>query len=290
MICSAIGSYITMKIGGYPVKELSPKQRLNVGLFSILFCSNILVGNTSLRFVTVSLTQVVRCIIPGLTMFLSMMILGKSYSREYLASVIFVMMGVGLASYGEVDFHVVGFLLTIFVCFLSSLKSVLSNMFLEKEDHPFDLLYRMSTLACIQLVFAAALFGEFGKIGQWREEHPEIEPSRFFFFAIINGLIAFSVNFSNFQTTKKTSALTVTVAGNVKHMATIVFSILVFSTPITLLNGLGTMVTVAGAAYYSYLERRKKVVGPTNHNNITNNNNNILAAISPGSPSSRILV
>lgn len=39
---------------------------------------------------------------------------------------------------------------------------------------------------------------------------------------LLNGLMAFFLNYANFQTTQQTSALTVTVAGNVKHMLTII--------------------------------------------------------------------
>ena len=59
------------------------------------------------------------------------------------------------------------------------------------------------------------------------------------------------------MTTKMTSALTVTVAGNVKHIATIVISIILFSNPVSMMNALGTLLTVIGAGVYSYIEYQK---------------------------------
>lgn len=62
--------------------------------------------------------------------------------------------------------------------------------------------------------------------------------------------MAFLLNFSNFMLTKKTSALSVTVAGNVKHVVTILLSVAIFRNQISLLNGIGSAVAVMGAAFY----------------------------------------
>jgi uncharacterized membrane protein len=73
--------------------------------------------------------------------------------------------------------------------------------------------------------------------------------------------MAFFLNWCNFMTTQKTSALTVTVAGNVKHVTTIMFSIIIFNNPISFLNAVGTFVAVIGAAVYSYIEYKSKGSG-----------------------------
>ena len=70
----------------------------------------------------------------------------------------------------------------------------------------------------------------------------------------MNGMMAFFLNWCNFMTTKMTSALTVTVAGNVKHIATIIFAIIIFNTPISFMNAFGTLITIIGAATYSWIE------------------------------------
>eukprot|EP01121_Diplochlamys_sp_Union-15-3_P021525 TRINITY_DN8750_c0_g1_i1.p1 TRINITY_DN8750_c0_g1~~TRINITY_DN8750_c0_g1_i1.p1 ORF type:complete len:124 (-),score=12.64 TRINITY_DN8750_c0_g1_i1:68-439(-) len=75
---------------------------------------------------------------------------------------------------------------------------------------------------------------------------------------LMNGFFAFFLNFSNFMTTKLTSALTVTIGGNVKHVATIVLSVLIFKNPISLINAFGTVVTSFGAAAYSFLSLDKE--------------------------------
>jgi drug/metabolite transporter (DMT)-like permease len=256
MIFSALCSMITLKTQGINQQQFQRKDQISIMLFSVLFCANIMVGNLCLNYVSVSLVQVVRSTIPGITLFLSMIILSKTYERVYFYTIGLVVFGVGLASYGEVEFHYVGFLWTIVVCFLSSLKSVMSAKFLvgSLKLHEFDLLQRMSTYAIPQLLFFSVIL-ERNEIIEWWGANGGMT---FALLLSMNGIMAFLLNWCNFMTTKKTSALTVTVAGNVKHIVTIAFSILIFNTPVSTTNFVGILVTVIGAALYSYLEYKAK--------------------------------
>jgi drug/metabolite transporter (DMT)-like permease len=246
MLFSLGGSYLMLLNRQFDYQKLTVQEQIPVALFSVLFCANIVVGNAALRYVAVSLVQVVRSIIPGLTLILSMVVLGKSFESIYYGVVTLIVVGVALASYGEVEFHVFGFLLTLLVCFLSSLKSVTSQRFLvgKLKFHPFDLLLRMSWMAAVQMALLSLVFEREGILTWWAQRHAAptddddgtslASGNGMLFFALsltLNGSLAFFLNYTNFMTTKKTSALTVTVAGNVKHMATIIVSVMLFRNP-----------------------------------------------------------
>lgn len=256
MLYSCLCSRLTLQWMGQEPKKLAQSDEISVGLFSILFCANIMVGNLCLQYVSVSLVQVVRSVIPGITLIMSVVILGKNYDRVYYYTIGVICVGVGFASAGEVDFVVKGFVFTVLVCFLSSLKSVLSSKFLvgSLKFHPFDLLYRMSFYAIFQLALGVFISERQDIVDWW-----EINGGwRFAVLLSFNGFMAFFLNWCNFMTTKMTSALTVTVAGNVKHIMTIIFSILIFHNPVSAMNALGTLITVFGAAIYSWLEYKSK--------------------------------
>ena len=70
----------------------------------------------------------------------------------------------------------------------------------------------------------------------------------------INGLLAFLLNISSFSTNKNAGALTMTVCGNVKQCLTILLGIMVFGVKVGLLNGLGMVGALAGAAWYGAVE------------------------------------
>ncbi|KAJ3214395.1 UAA transporter [Clydaea vesicula] len=54
---------------------------------------------------------------------------------------------------------------------------------------------------------------------------------------LVNGLLAFLLNFVSFTANKKTSALSMTVAGNVKQAMSIVLSVVLFGYVVTSING-----------------------------------------------------
>jgi drug/metabolite transporter (DMT)-like permease len=122
MFFSAVLAFGVVKYYGFPQKSLSSRQHFQVFLFSLLFCANIVVGNLCLRYVSVSLVQVIRSTIPGsvarlsrrsvdidhfsnsgITIALSIIILGKRYGMNHFASVLLVVTGVGMATYGEIE-------------------------------------------------------------------------------------------------------------------------------------------------------------------------------------------
>lgn len=73
-----------------------------------------------------------------------------------------------------------------------------------------------------------------------------------------NGILAFVLNTASFSANKHTGALTMTVCGNVKQCLTVLLGIIVFGVKVGWLNGLGMLVTLSGAAWYSALELQGK--------------------------------
>jgi hypothetical protein len=114
--------------------------------------------------------------------------------------------------------------------------------------HPLDLLLRMSPLAFIQCVAYAWWSGELDCVREYGAT--EMTPGRGTAL-LVNGLIAFGLNVVSFTANKKTSALTMTVAGrscrpsgslhvrcsclfclflaNVKQVLTIILAVLIFN-------------------------------------------------------------
>jgi len=253
MISSAILSAATIYYYGYPIAKMSSKGHVRTILFSLLFAANIVVGNTGLKYINVSLVQVVRSVIPAITIMLSVTFLGSTFPTSMWLSLVPIVFGAALATYGEIELDVYGLTLILLVCFLSSFKTVLSNKFLvgEYKIHAMDFLLRMSVLSSIELFFLIIANKELeGLMSTWQEYYN----GPFLSFLLTNGVAAFALNFSNFMTNKLTSPLSITVAGNVKHVVTILISVWYFKNPISTLNGIGTIITIFGAALYSYLD------------------------------------
>lgn len=67
-------------------------------------------GNVGIHYTSVAMSQVIRASIPGITMILSYIFLGKTYTKEHLLTITTVVIGVCLATYGGTFFVFVLFL------------------------------------------------------------------------------------------------------------------------------------------------------------------------------------
>ena len=237
-----------------PVLNNSARQRLLT--FSLLFSFNIIVGNKGLQLVDVSFLQVVRSMIPGITMLLSWKFLDKTYSKAKIFAILPICIGVSIATTSQVNVSPLGFFMSFFVCFLSSFKSVVTKAALTPEHlqaqiSPIRLLNILSPLAAIVMLLFSVLFGELFSALNFFFSSPYGFVT--FIWVWISGFLAFSLNVANFYATKLAGPLVITILGNIKHILTILISIIVFSTQITWRNALGILITISGAMYYSYL-------------------------------------
>lgn len=123
--------------------------------------------------------------------------------------------GVAFATLGDYNYTAMGFILTVLGTVLAAIKTVVTNRVQvgRLKLHPLDLLLRMSPLALIQTLLYSYATGEFALVKEYCQTHMTVNV---FFALVLNGIIAFFLNVVSFTANKKTSALTMTVAGNQK--------------------------------------------------------------------------
>lgn len=250
-LCSAIGCYICVYwLDLFRPAKLGKEEKIVMIAFSFLYTINIAISNVSLSMVTVPFHQVVRATTPVFTIILNVLFLSKQYSAAIYVSLLPVVLGVALATLGEYNYSTIGFVLTLLGTFLAALKTVVTNVVQvgRLKLHPLDLLLRMSPLAFIQCVIYAFLSGEMTDVVEYVFD--ELTFGSFFALAA-NGAIAFFLNVVSFTANKKTSALTMTVAANVKQVLSIFLAVIIFDLTITALNAWGIMITLAGGAWYT---------------------------------------
>jgi drug/metabolite transporter (DMT)-like permease len=226
---------------------------IKIGLFSALYSINIAMSNVSMKYVSLAFHQVTRSATPIITLTLEYFILGKVTGVWCVASLIPVMAGIVLTVFGEfkgMELTGLGLFLTIFGIVLSSLKGVLTNFLLVSgfKMHPLELIALIGPFASLQCLISSILTGESSSIyTQYR--HNSFD-GLLVFGLIINGTLAFLMNWISFAANKETSALAMTVAGNVKQAVSIGFSVILFGTKLHLIDGIGIFITLLGGAWY----------------------------------------
>ncbi|KAJ7291264.1 triose-phosphate transporter family-domain-containing protein [Mycena rebaudengoi] len=270
-----IGATLLAKQRVFVPSQLHLQEIVAVAAFSVLYSINIVVSNVSLQLVTVPFHQIVRAATPIFTILLSALFFGAESSRAKKISLIPVVAGVGLATFGDYYFTRAGFLLTLFGTLLAALKTIFTNLLQTPSlqslsenplssapplgrpcfSNPLDLLYFLSPLAFLQCTFLAHVTGELERVHAFSVR----EMSTFTATAlVVNGCIAFGLNVVSFSANRKVGALGMTVAANVKQVLTIVCAVAIFHLTITATNALGIALTLAGGAWYASIELSEK--------------------------------
>ncbi|KAJ2089070.1 hypothetical protein IW138_003782, partial [Coemansia sp. RSA 986] len=182
------------------------------------------------------------------------------YSRKVYLSLVPVVVGVGLATYGDkYSFSVFGFLLTLLGTVLAATKTVVTNSILvgkfKLKLSALDLLYQLSPMAFVQTLTWAFVVGEVSPALSFlndysKEENKQLRASLYSALAV-NGAIAFVLNIASFTASKNTSALAMTITGNVKVVLTVVLGCILFHVSLSPVGTFGVALTLAGGAAYS---------------------------------------
>jgi hypothetical protein len=119
----------------------------------------------------------------------------------------------------------------------------------------------MSPLAAVQSLIFAYFTGEISEFQSWFAAGHLTRSTAIALAG--NGVLAFLLNVSSFQTNKLAGALTITVCGNLKQCLTILCGIVLFDVEVSSLNGSGMLLALLGAAWYSKVELKRKTRAPS---------------------------
>ncbi|KAF9285468.1 UAA transporter [Mortierella alpina] len=256
-LCSGLGALTMARLGYFTPAQLGERENMVMLMFSFLYTLNIAISNVSLNEVSVAFHQVVRAMTPVFTIAISVAFLSKRYSGMTYLSLLPLLLGVYMATVGDYSYTAMGFFLTVLGAVLAATKTVVTNRIQvgRLQLHPLDLLLRMSPLAFVQTVIFSWMKGELDEVVVFCKTDMSY---KLIMALLVNGIIAFFLNYVSFTANKKTSALTMTVAANVKQVLSIIVAVTVFNTTIGFLNGLGIVMTLLGGACYSYVDWREK--------------------------------
>jgi hypothetical protein len=208
--------------------------------------------------VSVPFHQIMRATCPLFTILIYRLVFSRRYAVITYLSIVPVMLGVGLATFGDYYFTALGFTLTLIGVVLAAIKTVVTNRLMTGRLRlpALELLLRMGPLAAVQSLLYSVLIGEFSEFLDFvKAGHLTAER---ILTVSGNGLLAFGLNVASFETNKLAGALTLTICANLKQCLTIVLGAFLWDVPVSPMNGAGILLALAGGAWYSSIELRAK--------------------------------
>lgn len=214
------------------------KQILPVAMF---FALSLVLSNKSYIYLSVSYIQMLKAFTPVAVLIFSYFSGLEKTSFTELYIVVIICVGVALTSIGETYFSFIGFTCQSFAILFEASRLVLVNMLMKSlKLDPLSSLYYVAPV-CAVCIGIPCLYFEASQL-----PYERMLTSSFILVLLFNGLVAFSLNVAVVFLISNSSALVLTLAGIMKDILLVFFSVTVFGAPVTPLQYGGYSVALLG--------------------------------------------
>jgi drug/metabolite transporter (DMT)-like permease len=167
-------------------------------------------------------------------------------NMKTLGNVSFIVLGVVIASMGEIQFVMIGFLYQVGGIVFEAVRLVMVQRLLSSAEFKMDPLVSLYYFApaCACMNGAILLFTELPKLAM--DDIYRVGGLTLF----ANALVAFLLNVSVVFLIGKTSSLVLTLSGVLKDILLVFASMFLFKDPVTLLQAFGYSIALGGLVFY----------------------------------------
>ncbi|KAJ4306904.1 hypothetical protein N0V88_000276 [Collariella sp. IMI 366227] len=228
LMTQILARYTTLLDGRKTVKMTGRVYLRAIVPIGFFFSLSLICGNLTYLYLSVAFIQMLK---PNLKVFLN---------------VSAIVVGVVIASIGEIKFVWIGFIYQIFGIAFEALRLTMVQRLLSSAEFKMDPLVSLYYFApvCAAMNFTVALFWEVPKVTM--AEVYNVGLSTFF----LNGLCAFLLNVSVVFLIGKTSSLVLTLCGVLKDVLLVVASMIIWGTQVSGLQFFGYSIALGGMIYY----------------------------------------
>ena len=252
---SSVGATFIVKVMGWqPLSDQAKNMswafyRKNMVVVGAAFAASLCFGNAGYMYLTVSFVQMLKAFTPCVVVAMLYITKVDSPSRNVTLSVLGMSMGTVVASLGEANFNLSGFIIMCFAETAEATRLVLTQkLLINMRFGAFEGLYLMAPictlwmwgLACFLEVPRVIASGDFGKV----RDHLGV-----FVFA---ALLGFAVNVASFLVIKRTSSVMVKLLGTARNAGLVLFSALAMGEEVTGQQGLGYTICLLFFGCYNY--------------------------------------
>jgi len=233
-------------------------------VFGVVFSSNIVTNNASLVYISLSVNQVIKCLVPIPAIIFSYFIEKKSYSYPILGASLVLTFGACMSiPWDSPKVTPIGSFLALWSTAMSGLRPVLTALLLKNSKEsglaPVPLLWYDAGFSTVFLFLAFLVSEETVTVSQFFKDDTAAGMG----ILIAGSTCAFAYNIVVFYLVKVTSSLTSVVLANVKTTLIIVIAVLLWDKAISPMSIVGFGIFFGGLFGYSYLTFKSRQSGTT---------------------------
>ncbi|EXJ83002.1 hypothetical protein A1O3_06819 [Capronia epimyces CBS 606.96] len=216
---------------------------LPIGFF---FSLSLICGNKAYLYLSVSFIQMLKATMPVAVLLTTWAMGVAPPSLKTLGNVSFIVIGVVIASYGEIEFDLTGFLYQAGGITFEATRLVLVQRLLSSAEYKMDPLVSLYYFApvCAVMNGITALFLEVPNMSMNTVYDVGI------FLLIANAMVAFMLNVSVVFLIGKTSSLVLTLCGILKDILLVGASMMIWGSPVSKTQFFGYSIALGGLLYY----------------------------------------
>ncbi|KAL2069830.1 hypothetical protein VTL71DRAFT_14509 [Oculimacula yallundae] len=220
----------------------------------VFFSLSLICGNLTYLYLSVSFIQMLKAFTPVAVLVAGWVLQMHPVDLKKLGNVSFIVIGVALASFGEIDFVLTGFLYQIAGIAFEAIRICMVERLLNGAEFKMDPLVSLYYFApvCGVMNFTIALFLEIPKV-----QMTEIYAVGLWTF-LANACCAFLLNVSVVFLIGKTSGLVLTLCGVLKDILLVAASMLIWGTKVSRLQAFGYTIALCGMVYYKLGQKELK--------------------------------
>lgn len=220
----------------------------------LAFSLSLMCGNMTYLYLSVSFIQMLKATMPVAVLITSWVLRVEEVNFMKLFNVSFIVLGVVIASFGEIDFVLAGFLYQLAGLIFEALRINLVQTLLNGAEYKMDPLVSLYYFApvCAVMNTIVALFLEVPQVTM--EEFNAVGIPIF----IANAGCAFLLNVAVVFLIGKTSGLVLTLCGVLKDILLVIASVLIWGTMISNLQMFGYSIALLGMLWFKFGKEKIK--------------------------------
>ncbi|KAL1823534.1 hypothetical protein ACET3Z_010312 [Daucus carota] len=230
-------------------------------------------SNASLVFVTVTFATMCKSASPIFLLLFAFAFRLESPSAKLFGIILVISVGILFTVAKETEFQLLGFIFVMIAAVMSGFRWTMTQILLQKEvyglQNPLMLMSFIAPVMAVSTGILSLIFEPWSEFGTNVYFNSSWHITRSCLLLLLGGTLAFFMVLTEYILVSVTSAVTVTIAGVVKEVVTILVAVIYFHDEFTWMKGFGLIIIIIGVSLFNWYKYQKLQKGESSENDMS---------------------